>query len=88
MTLFVLNVGNNIDHGAIPVITPILKTELDMNPQQLGFLGSLVFMGITLGSIVATFILTKYSYKSIIGIAMCLNGIGLLVFACTTYYPL
>ena len=27
---FILNLGNNIDHGAIPVIVPVLKDEKDM----------------------------------------------------------
>jgi fucose permease len=86
MTLFLLNALNNIDHGAIPAITPVLKEDLNLNSQQLGFLGSLVFLGVTVGSIIATFILEKLSYKSIISISVFFNGCGLIMFASSTNY--
>lgn len=31
--LFVSNIGNSLDHGAIPVLTPILREDLNLNTQ-------------------------------------------------------
>ena len=39
----------NVDHGAIPAATKVLKDDLYLNNQQLGSLGSIVFIGIVTG---------------------------------------
>ena len=31
MLLFFLNIGNNLDHGAIPVAIPVMKKDLNTN---------------------------------------------------------
>jgi len=41
----------NVDHGAIPAATKVLKDELSLNNKQLGSLGSIVFIGIVTGKI-------------------------------------
>ena len=44
--LFLFNLGINFDHGAVPAATKVLQEDLDLNAQQLGSLGSMVFMGL------------------------------------------
>lgn len=86
LMLFVLNIGNSLDHGAIPVINPILRTELNLNSQQLGTLGSLVFFGLLVGSIFAAFIFNKASFKTIMLSSYIGNAAGLFVFAVSKVY--
>jgi hypothetical protein len=47
--VFILNMLVNVDHGAIPAATKVLKDDLSLNNQQLGSLGSIVFIGIVTG---------------------------------------
>ena len=42
----------NMDHGVIPACTFELKNDLKMNDFFLGLLGSLVFGGLMLGSLI------------------------------------
>lgn len=48
--LFACNLLINIDHGTIPAATVKLKEDLGIDNVALGFLGSLVFFGLTLGN--------------------------------------
>ena len=61
VSLFVsmCSVSINIDHGGIPALTKPLKAELEIGNQGLGMLGSLVFFGLVLGSISATFLFDR-----------------------------
>ena len=88
---FMLNMGNNIDHGAIPIIVPELKKDVSqggggMSTDQIGFLGSLVFLGVLFGSWVGTKILGKFKYYKLIFFSVFTNGLGLLLFASTKNY--
>ena len=63
LLVFVNNMATNVDHGAIPSATKLLKEDLHLNNEQLGFLGSLVFLGLTLGSVFATVVFNNiWSY--------------------------
>ena len=79
--VFFINMAVNLDHGAIPAATKILKVDLNLDNQQLGTLGSLVFIGLTLGSLTATFIVSILPYKVILSLSYLGNGIGLLAFS-------
>ena len=48
--LFFCNLLINVDHGTIPASTLHLKTDLGIDNVALGFLGSLVFLGLTFGT--------------------------------------
>jgi len=39
----------NIDHGILPAATVSLKRDLGLENIQLGILGSMVFLGLTIG---------------------------------------
>lgn len=68
--------GSNLDHGALPVAIPVLKVDLNLNQAQLGWLGSLVFLGILAGSIASTVLFTRVSYKCLLFTSFIGNGIG------------
>ena len=80
--IMILNtMGVNIDHGAIPAATKNIKESLDINDTQLGYLGSLVFVGLALGAVSASYLFDKISYKCILAFGFLGNMIGLLMFA-------
>jgi len=79
--VFFINMAVNLDHGAIPAATKVLKEDLILDNQELGTLGSLVFIGLTLGSLTATFIVSIFPYKVILSLSYIGNAIGLLSFS-------
>jgi hypothetical protein len=48
--LMASNMVTNVDHGALPAATTEIKTDLGLDNQQLGFLGTLVYLGLTFGN--------------------------------------
>lgn len=78
LLLFFINVLINIDHGAIPAATTILKKDLDLNNISLGILGSLVYLGLVLGAISASIIFQTYSSKWVVSTS--------LIFSCFFLY--
>ena len=63
LLIFLLNILINIDHGAIPAATTILKRELGLDNVSMGTIGSLVYLGLVLGAISAGPIFSSYSSK-------------------------
>jgi len=84
--LSLLNVSNNLDHGGIPVMTPVLRQELSLTTQQLGVIGSLVFFGLLCGSLQAAFVFGKVNYKRVMLLTYVGNGFFLILFASTEIY--
>lgn len=66
LLIFYLNILVNVDHGAIPAATTVLKRELNLNNVALGTIGSIVYLGLVLGAISAGPIFSNYSSKWII----------------------
>lgn len=56
---FIINILGNYDHGIIPGCTIEIKNELKINDTYLGLLGSLVFFGVMVGSLVGGFLYEK-----------------------------
>mgnify|MGYP002635618917 CR=1 FL=1 len=80
---------SNLDHGAVPAATIPLKEDYGLSHDEIGFLGSLVFLGLSAGSAVATCIMDKISYKFLMSSSMLLNAVSIWVFTvCTNYYIL
>lgn len=50
--IFMINLLINIDHGVIPAATTKLKVDLSLDNSSLGLLGSIVYIGLTLGNII------------------------------------
>ena len=52
----------------------------------MGCLSSLIFFGLIIGSAIATLIIDKYQYKTILSISLLANGLALLVMTVTDIY--
>ena len=78
--LFLTNIVINFDHGAIPAATTEIKAQLKMSNFQLGSLGSLVFFGITVGSVVAGPCFNNYASKWIVTISFAFEAFFLWLF--------
>lgn len=64
--IFIINILVNVDHGAIPAGTTTLKKENNLDNVELGIIGSLVYLGLVLGSISAGPIFASYSSKWVV----------------------
>ena len=84
--LFVLYICMNLDHGAIPASIVEITTELDLTDVQVGNFGSLVFLGIGIGSLLCSMVIGKITYRKLITFAFVGNGVGLLLFAIQDNY--
>lgn len=76
----------NLDHGAIPASIVELRKELEISDVQVGNFGSLVFLGLGIGSFLCSMIIGRISYRSLIVFAFIGNGLGLLLFAIMVNY--
>jgi len=70
----------NLDHGIIPAATKEIKTDLQIAEVELGLLGSIVYGGLLLGSLVAGQIFQKFNSKSIITTTISAYILSLLMF--------
>lgn len=57
--IFLSNILINIDHGSLPGSTKQIEEKLGINDFEFGLLGTLVYIGIVMGSIVATILYSK-----------------------------
>ena len=62
----IINILINCDHGAIPAGTKELKEAKNLSNIQLGTIGSLVYLGLVLGSISGGYIFSTYGSKWVI----------------------
>ena len=60
-----------------------MKEDLELTQVQMGILGSLVFLGLVLGSICSTFVNNILEIKYLLVMSMLGNGVGLLLFTLT-----
>lgn len=75
--IFYLDILVNIDHGAMPAALSDISKDLEMATAKLGLMGSMVFFGLFIGSLSASVFFYRFSYKSIIGWSLIVNGISL-----------
>ena len=66
LILFLPYVLTNIDHGAIPSGIKEMQEELQLPTVAMGNFGSLVFFGVSCGSLCATLIVGKIDWKTIL----------------------
>lgn len=78
--MFVLSLIINVDHGALPAALSDISKGLGLKETVMGTMGSAVFFGLIIGSMSASFVFKKFSYKSILVSSLVLNGISLLLF--------
>jgi fucose permease len=80
LLIFYLNILVNIDHGAIPAATTVLKRELNLDNVALGTIGSIVYLGLVLGALSAGPIFSAYSSKWIICMSLLISCFFLYFF--------
>lgn len=74
------NILVNLDHGIIPAATKEIKIDLNIAEVELGLLGSIVYAGLLLGSLVAGQIFQRFASKSIIVVTVAAYILSLLMF--------
>ena len=78
--LIVANVWVNFDHGVLPAGAIQIQTDLDMSNKAFGGLGSIVFVGLTIGSIFATYLFQNSNTKILLTTVVLLNSLTLFLF--------
>ena len=68
--IFIINLFNHLDHGAIAACTTYLMTELNLDHADLGIVGSLVYLGLTCGASLAGMLFSAYTPKWIVSISI------------------
>ena len=71
-----LNLIINIDHGVMPAGAISIKEYLGISNTEYGLLGSIVFFGLVLGSLAATFVFNNISTKLVLALVMSLNAVS------------
>lgn len=74
--IFYLNLAINIDHGVMPAGAITIKTYLGVSNTEYGLLGSIVFFGLVLGSLAATFVFNSLNTKVVIAVIMVFNALS------------
>lgn len=77
----VCNTVVNFDHGILPASLISIREELNLTDFFLGVLGSIIFLGLTAGSLVAGYLFTNYSCKKLLIFSLTFDIIGASLFA-------
>ena len=84
----IINVFMNFFHGTVPAATEQLRNYLHLDDSDLGFFGSLVFIGVIFGSLVSMSIINTLNRKYILIVCLILCGLSLFIFTVTTNYTI
>ena len=79
--LFVMNFIRVFDNGIVPALTTTLKEDYEMTDLQIGSLGSLVYMGEVMGSLLAMPMYAKIPVKIVLLGCIVLQSVVILGFA-------
>ncbi len=74
--LLFFNLVINIDHGVMPAGAITIKQQLGVSNTEYGLLGSIVFFGLVLGSLAATFVYNSLNTKFVLVMIMALNALA------------
>ena len=86
IALFIFDISINFDHGAIPAGIKEMQDELEISTTKLGNLGSLVFFGLSCGTVLSANIVGKVSWKTILTCSLFGNGLGLFLYSYFSNY--
>jgi len=75
-----------IDMGILPACSVKMQNELKISTGPFGMLGSMVYLGQTIGSFLATYFLQKMPTKLILSSCLILNTSSLILFTLTDIY--
>lgn len=68
--IFLINILINLDRGIIPAGTTEIKENNNISNAQLGMIGSLLYLGLILGSLSGGYFFSKYSSKWLVIISL------------------
>lgn len=81
-----MNVLVNFDHGVMPAGAMEMKQDFGLTNTEFGWLGSIVFIGLTLGAISASFLYQHFTSRCLLLIALCANAFSLFLFTVQKTY--
>ena len=84
----IINLLMNYDHGTVPAATEQLRNYLNLSDSELGLFGSLVFIGVIIGSLISLTIINTFNRKYILMVCLILCGLSLFLFTITKQYVL
>ena len=76
LVVLYLNLIINFDHGVMPAGAIAIKEELEVSNTEYGLLGSIVFAGLVLGSLAATFVFNSVNTKAVLITVMAFNAMS------------
>ena len=76
----------NVDHGVMPAGAITIKEYLGVSNTEYGLLGSIVFAGLVLGSLGASFAFNSINSKAVLAAIMALNALSQIGFTMTAEY--
>jgi predicted MFS family arabinose efflux permease len=85
-TQFFANLFVNVDMGILPASSTKIKQQMGLDNTMFGFLGSIVYLGQTIGSIMSTGLLQKGNTKVIMSTCLFFNVFSLVLFTLTDVY--
>lgn len=81
--LLAANFLEYLEAGAVPALLLTISSSFSMNSGQLGLLGGIVYLSISIGGPFAGYLLRHYDHKFILGISVMLNNIITFLWALT-----
>ena len=86
--ILLVNMLINFDHGVLPAAAMVIKEDLTLTNAQLGWLGSIVFLGLAIGSIAASYIFENCNSKRVLITILIANIAFISLFALSKIYSL
>ena len=78
--MILTNILINLDHGILPACTTQMEAHFSMNETELGFLGSIVYLGISIMGLFAGRLYQHFNSKLLTVIALVMLELSLLLF--------
>lgn len=86
--VFWTSMTNNFDHGGVPAALEDMKKDLKLSTLQMGSMGTMLFIGPVFGSIFATCLIDKLSYKINMFLSVLSIGIAFFLLTMTSNFNL
>jgi len=80
LLLWTISLLVNMDHGSVPAATGAIMEDFSLSKLQLGLLGSLVYVGLILGSLLGGVAFSDWDSRIVLSLAALLTGVSLIVF--------
>lgn len=85
---FFINLFINIDMGILPAGSTVIKEELGIENAKFGLLGSVVYLGQTVGAALSSVVLQYCNPKKVLGTCLFFNVVSLIVFTVTENFTI